>query len=110
MTETVEVIITAMAHYLPTVAGIAIGYLWNKARSLSKKRDLYEAAERLNLKINLRQLYMESTRNGYITCDDEALAEEIYDYYHKLGGNGQGTKIIEDIRALMKPKETGKTP
>ncbi len=105
MTDNMEALAVGIIHYIPTVLGIFIGYLWNKARGLSEKRDKVEAAMRVILKRELIKIYDESTARGYITMYDEGIAEEIYTHYHGLGGNGQGTKIIGDIRLLTRPKE-----
>ncbi len=100
-----ELMTAAIIQGLPTLGGVIIGYLWNKARGLSEKRDKVEAAMRVILKRELIKIYDESTARGYITMYDEGIAEEIYTHYHGLGGNGQGTKIIGDIRLLTRPKE-----
>lgn len=104
MIEIVEAITAGILHYLPTLLGIAVGYLWNKARGLSKKRDAVEAAMRVILKINLLSIYETAVRDGHITIETEGIAEEVYEHYHALGGNGQGTKIIADIRKLLPPE------
>ena len=104
MIEIVEAITAGILHYLPTLLGIAVGYLWNKARGLSKERDLNKAALRTLLKINLLKIYDNAVREGHIAIETEGLAEEVYKHYHALGGNGQGTKIIEDIRKLLPPE------
>lgn len=85
---------------LPTVAGVIIGYLWNKARGLSQKQQAMEKSIRAILKIELRRIYDLGTTNGYLSYEDEQIAEEIYDSYHTLGGNGQGTTMIEAIRKM----------
>lgn len=84
----------------PTVAGIAIGYLWNMARGLSQKQKAMEKSIRAILKIELRRIYAYGTERGYLSYEDEQIAEEIYETYHTLGGNGQGTAMIEAIRKM----------
>ena len=109
MTENLEVITAALIHYIPTLMGIVIGYLWNKARGLSAKRDAIEAAMRVILKVNLLRIYDTAVREGHITIEAEGIAEEVYKHYHALGGNGQGTKIIADIRKLLPPEARNQT-
>ncbi len=104
MTENTEALVAGVIHYIPTLLGIAVGFLWNKVQSLRKNRALIEESLRTLLKCNLRELYLESLAKGYIGLEDEDLAEEIYERYHSLGGNGQATQMIEDIRPLLKQK------
>ena len=104
MTENMEALAAGILHYIPTLLGIAVGYLWNKARGLSKEREINKAALRTLLKLSLFALYTDSAARGYIPMQTEGLAEEVYKHYHALGGNGQGTKIIEDIRKLPHDK------
>ena len=59
-----------------------------------------ESGTRAMLKMELCRIHKDSTAAGAITYDDEAIAEEIYTAYHSLGGNGQGTKMMADIRKL----------
>ena len=104
MTENMEVLAAGILHYIPTLLGIAVGFLWNKVQSLRKNRALIEASQRTILKYNLWTMYNEFAVKGEINLGDEELAEEIYERYHDLGGNGQATQIIADIRKLLKPK------
>ncbi len=100
-----DIISTVLIQGLPTLGGVVIGYMWNKARGLSRKQKIMEAAMRCILKIFLRRLHTEAVAKGYISYEDENLAEEIYRLYHELGGNGQGTKILESIRELELRRE-----
>ncbi|AEY64840.1 hypothetical protein [Clostridium sp. BNL1100] len=52
--------------------------------------------------IRCYDMYME---RGYIHCFESVLA--MYDAYHKLGGNGTVTKLVEELREL--PVKTHKT-
>ena len=104
MTENMEALLAGVIHYIPTLLGIAVGYLWNKARGLSKEREVNKAALRTLLKLSLFTLYTHAVSKGYMPLQTEGLAEEVYKHYHALGGNGQGTKIIEDIRRLPHEK------
>ena len=104
-----QAITSLILNVLPTVVGVIIGYLWNKARGLSAKRDAIEAAMRVILKVNLLRIYDTAVREGHITIETEGIAEEVYKHYHALGGNGQGTKIIADIRKLLPPEARNQT-
>ncbi len=106
MTDNMEALAVGIIHYIPTMLGIAVGFLWNKVQSLRKNRTLIEESLRTLLKYDLWTFYNEFAAKGKVNLGDEELAEEIYKRYHDLGGNGQATKIIEDIRDLLRPKET----
>ena len=54
------------------------------------------------LKIELRRIHEKGQSEHKISYADEASAEEIYGTYHALGGNGQGTSMVQDIRKLPK--------
>ena len=95
-----QTITSLILNALPTVVGVIIGYLWNKARGLSQKQQAMEKSIRAILKIELRRIYDCGMAHGYLSYEDEQIAEEIYDSYHTLGGNGQGTTMIEAIRKM----------
>lgn len=39
-------------------------------------------------------------RHGYIDSDELEHIERVYELYHELGGNGSGTRMMEDLRKL----------
>lgn len=91
-----------------SVGAFVFGYAWNKSRSLSRRQEGIENGTRILLKMNLIRIHRVSSKNGYITYDDAALAEEIYDAYHALGGNGSGTHMLEDIKKMRMVGNDGK--
>lgn len=84
-----------------SVGAFVLGYFWNKSRELSARQLAMERGTRALLKTELCRIHRESTTRGGLSYDDESLAEEIYSAYHSLGGNGQGTTMINDIRKMM---------
>ena len=84
------------------VLSFFIGYLLNKERGNKKKRESTECGIRALLKIELRRIHEKGQSEHKLSYADEASAEEIYSTYHELGGNGQGTTMIQDIRKLPK--------
>lgn len=84
------------------VLSFAVGYLLNKTRGNAKKRRDTECGIRALLKIELRRIHEKGQSEHKISYADEASAEEIYSTYHALGGNGQGTSMIQDLRKLPK--------
>ncbi len=89
---------------VPAIGGTAIGYLWNKSKGLSERQKAVYAANRAILKLELRRIYAQAQAAGEISFDDQQTAEEIYQSYHTLGGNGQGTTIMESIRKMKMKK------
>lgn len=84
------------------VLSFFIGYLLNKERGNKKKKESTECGIRALLKIELRRIHEKGQSEHKLSYADEASAEEIYSTYHVLGGNGQGTTMIQDIRKLPK--------
>lgn len=84
------------------ILSFAVGYLLNKERGSKKKRESTECGIRALLKIELRRIHEKGQSDHKLSYIDEASAEEIYSTYHALGGNGQGTTMIQDIRRLPK--------
>ena len=105
------------------ILGGVAGYLFDRAKRLAEKKDILEEKQealaltisqkqtamedgmRMMLKIELRRIYSHAIKQGYISYEDEQFAEDIYNRYHALGGNGQGTKMIADIKALEMRRE-----
>ena len=84
------------------ILSCAVGYLLNKERGNKAKRENTECGIRALLKIELRRIHEKGQSEHKLSYADEASAEEIYSTYHVLGGNGQGTTMIQDIRKLPK--------
>lgn len=84
------------------ILSFAVGYLLNKERSNKTKRKSTECGIRALLKIELRRIHERGQTDHKLSYADEASAEEIYATYHALGGNGQGTTMIQDIRKMPK--------
>lgn len=49
---------------------------------------------------DLKELHREVVHRGWISLDELEEALELYDAYHVLDGNGQGTRIIEDLKQM----------
>lgn len=84
------------------VLSFFIGYLLNRERGNKKKKESTECGIRALLKIELRRIHERGQTEHKLSYADEASAEEIYATYHALGGNGQGTTMINDIRKMPK--------
>ena len=99
------------------VVGALVGTTFEKARKADEKREALEAAVtkrqenmasglRVLLKSELRRIHLETIAKGTISHEDEQFAEDIYQRYHDLGGNGQSTAMMVDIRQHFKGAKT----
>nr|DAF24684.1 MAG TPA: minor structural protein [Caudoviricetes sp.]DAV75687.1 MAG TPA: minor structural protein [Caudoviricetes sp.] len=84
------------------ILSFAVGYLLNKERGNKAKREKTECGIRALLKTELRRIHERGQTEHKLSYADEASAEEIYATYHALGGNGQGTTMINEIRKMPK--------
>lgn len=91
-----------------TVAGWAVGKLKGADQERKRKeeqrvreRDESRAIDRLLLMYRLQDLYRDFVI-GDKACSaaEKHEAEEVYQLYHGLGGNGAGTRMYQEIMAL----------
>ena len=72
---------------------------WRDA--LISRLDRGDKADRVLLRNELVRMHREyAEERGCITLEALEYAQNTYETYHELGGNGSGTKLFEDIRAL----------
>ena len=113
-----EIIVPLICQIFLMLTGALIGYMFERLRKADDKRDAKDAERealetsvsqrqaaiedgvRMILKIELRRIYATASQCGYVTYEDETFAEEIFEKYHALGGNGQGTTMIEALRKM----------
>lgn len=108
-----EIMVPLICQIFLMLTGALIGYMFERLRKADDKRDAerdaieasvsqrqaaIEDGVRMILKIELRRIYATTLQCGYVTYEDETFAEEIFEKYHALGGNGQGTTMIEALR------------
>lgn len=48
----------------------------------------------------LKTVHHDAVERGWMPLDDLDEAQEIYNAYHTLGGNGAGTRIIHDLQTM----------
>lgn len=112
-----DTLITLLCQIFLMLVGALAGRAFDRLKKAEDKRDALEAMVakrqeamenglRMILKIELRRIHTEAMQRGTISYEDEAFAEEIYQRYHDLGGNGQATAMMEDIRGLLKGDKT----
>lgn len=102
MNDMITSIVTQLVYATIT---FAMGYSWNKSKSLVCIEKNMQNGIGVILKIELRRIHSRGMRRKYITYDEESMAEEIYTIYHALGLNGQGTAMIHDLRKLPKRED-----
>lgn len=87
---------------VPTVlAGLVAlaGWLWAQFRAL-------KLGMQAMMRDRIVQAYYHYHDRGWITLHGLENVEKLYAEYHKLGGNGTVTKLVEDLRELpVKEKE-----
>ena len=77
-----------------------IGFFWRKSQDTAKHYRALEKGVEAILLLELRRIHERGTGQKWLSYADKASAEHIYSSYHGLGGNGQGTAILNDIRKL----------
>ncbi len=77
-----------------------IGFLWQKSRDNTQRNAALEKGVEAILLLELRRIHERGAQQQWLSYADKASAEHIYSSYHGLGGNGQGTTILNDIRKL----------
>ena len=77
-----------------------IGYFWQKSQDNTRRYTALEKGVEAILLLELRRIHERGARQKWLSYADKASAEHIYSSYHGLGGNGQGTAILNDIRKL----------
>lgn len=71
-----------------------------KMQSRDKKKTITEKALVCLMKRELRLLHEKWMEKGYVTSTALGEFEDIYEIYHELGGNGEGTVWKNDIERL----------
>ena len=77
-----------------------IGYFLQKNQDNARRYTALEKGVEAILLLELRRIHERGARQKWLSYADKASAEHIYSSYHGLGGNGQGTAILNDIRKL----------
>ena len=77
-----------------------IGFFWRKSQDNAKHYRALERGVEAILLLELRRTRERGARQKWLSYAGKASAEHIYSSYHGLGGNGQGTAILNDIRKL----------
>lgn len=93
-------VVTALCGWLGGRIRGAANEREERARQTSVERDLYRKTMRALLRFCLTDLHRRYVVEGRpCTAADKQWAQEIYELYHALGGNGSGTRMYEEIMA-----------
>lgn len=83
-----------------TALGRYVKKRMKRVDALETRLDGIEAALRASMYDRLYYLHRSFMRQGWVSVPDLENITGIYEGYHGLGGNGVGTKLYEDIKAL----------
>ena len=98
-----EILIDIVESILPmllTGLGGACGWLLNGHRKEEERERAMEAGLRTLLRAELLEIHAKHLPSGHVPLPVMDEVERIYQAYHSLGGNGTGTKIYEELKAL----------
>ena len=92
---------------LPIVLTALMGYVVWLLKNQKKDRDANSKGTMLLLRVQLIEYHDKYMRLGSIPSYAYENFCEMYNAYHKLGGNGTGTKMYEEIKDLHLNKKKG---
>lgn len=87
---------------LPLLLTGFCGYVCKQVKGFQKSLEANADGTRALLWDRLHDIYVDRVLNGdeTITKDEYDIALSVYSAYHNLGGNGVGTKMIDEIKKL----------
>lgn len=106
------VLTVIMPQILMMVLSGVVGWLGGKIKGAAKEReearkrtnmerDDIRSIQRLLLYYRLHDLFDEYVVDGAdISSADKHEIEEVYNYYHNLGGNGEGSRMYRELMNL----------
>lgn len=80
-----------------------------RIEELDKQIDLSTLAHKINTLntavielayLRIRERHEKAMRHGWLHPNEKHVLERLYAAYHSIGGNGTGTRMIEEIRNL----------
>ncbi|WP_051905320.1 hypothetical protein [Bifidobacterium actinocoloniiforme] len=100
MSDVLMTLVEAVIPMLLTGIGGMCGWLLKSHRKEEAKDQAMEAGLRTLLRAELLEIHAEYVPLGHIPVAVMEEAERVYRAYHLLGGNGTGTKLYEELKAL----------
>lgn len=98
-----DVLMTLMESIVPmllTGVGGLCGWLLKSHRKEEARDQAMETGLRTLLRAELLEIHAKYVPLGYIPVAAMEETDRVYKAYHSLGGNGAGTKLYEEIKAL----------
>ena len=100
MSDMLISLMEAIAPMLLTGLGGACGWLLKSHKREAARDRAMETGLRTLLRAELLEIHAKYVPLGYIPMGAMEEADRVYQAYHSLGGNGTGTKIYEELKAL----------
>lgn len=105
------------AEAITALAGVATGLgvsgviswmlgRYDKRHPVTDMNKIAEKLDNLNAAVvelaylRIRERHENAMRHGWMHPNEKRVLERLYAAYHRIGGNGTGTQMIEDIRRL----------
>lgn len=85
---------------LLTLVSGACGWLLKSHKREAARDKAMETGLRTLLRAELLEIHAKYRPQGDIPLEVMEEADRVYQAYHSLGGNGTGTKIYEELKAL----------
>lgn len=98
-----DVLMTLLESIVPmllTGVGGLCGWLLKSHRKEEARAQAMETGLRTLLRAELLEIHAKYVPLGYIPVAAMEETDRVYKAYHSLGGNGAGTKLYEEIKAL----------
>ena len=98
-----DVLMTLLESIVPmllTGVGGLCGWLLKSHRKEEARDQAMETGLRTLLRAELLEIHAKYVPLGYIPVAAMEETDRVYKAYHSLGGNGAGTKLYEEIKAL----------
>ena len=98
-----DLLMTLLGSIVPmllTGVGGLCGWLLKSHRKEEARDRAMETGLRTLLRAELLEIHAKYVPLGHIPVAVMEEADRVYKAYHSLGGNGTGTKIYEEIKAL----------
>lgn len=100
MPDVLMTILESIVPMLLTGVGGLCGWLLKSHRKEEARDQAMETGLRTLLRAELLEIHAKYVPLGYIPVAAMEETDRVYKAYHSLGGNGAGTKLYEEIKAL----------
>ena len=103
MPDVLMTLVESMQALIPVLMYLvsgACGWLLKSHRKEEARAQAMETGLRTLLRAELLEIHAKYVPLGYIPVAAMEETDRVYKAYHSLGGNGAGTKLYEEIKAL----------